>query len=424
MLKFFKALTSKRMLVMFLMGISSGLQLSLIGGTLQIWMRREEVDLKTIGLFAAVALPFTLKFLWAPLLDRYSLPFLGRRKGWLFLSQVALILCTLALGFTNPKENLHLVALISLMLAFFGATQDILIDALRRETIPDQELGLGSSMYMNGYHIAFRMISGMLAIILADFISWSLVYTVMAGFYLLGILATYLVEEPKAPIVPKTILEAVWLPFKEFFSRPGALVILLFIILYKVGDNMAAQMANPMYVDLQFTNTEIASVTKTFGWISLVLGTFVGAAMMYKLGLKRALIICGLLQAISTYGFSLLAKAGKDLAMLTGVIGFENFTSGMGTAAFAAFMALLTNKRFTVTQYALLTSFMGIPRIILTTPTGYMAQSMGYFGFFTFCTFIALPGLLMITYMYKLQNVDTPPQTEVESASKANRGKV
>lgn len=398
-------LFNKRMLLILLMGVSSGLPLALTGGTLQAWMKAEGVDLGAIGLFALVGFPYTFKFVWAPLMDRFNLfKKWGRRRSWMLISQVLLIVSVLALGATKPQENLWLVAFFALLVSFFSASQDIVLDAWRRESLNDDELGFGSSVHVTGYLFAFRMISGALALILSDHMSWNAVYNIMAAVIGLGLIATLLADEPEVDAPPpRTLKDAVLDPFIDYFKRHGAILILVFILLYKVGDNMAAQMSMPFYLDLGFSRTEVGAISKVVGWVALAVGGLIGGAITLRIKIVPSLIVFGILQAMSTFGFAWLASVGKDISALTFVIAFENFTAGMGTAAFVAFMATLTNKRFTATQYALLTSFMGVPRIFMAAPTGFLAESMGWFGFFSFCSLIAVPGLLMIFWMRKLQ---------------------
>lgn len=396
-----KKFLNKKMFIILLMGFSSGLPYALTSTTLQAWMRSSGVDLGTIGLFAFVGLPYTLKFLWAPLIDRYKLFKLGRRKSWMLVTQALLIITVVFLGFTDPTQNLWLVAFWSLLVAFFSASQDITVDAWRRESLKDDELGLGSSVHVGSYLFAFRMVSGAAALILSDHFPWSVVYLMMAASLGLGIIATFMAEEPKVESQPRTLKAAVVEPFVDFFNHKGAVSILVFIMLYKVGDNMASQMSLPFYIDLGFTRTEVGAVTKVLGWVSLAIGGLVGGALLTRFKMATCLIYFGILQAISTAGFAYLEYAGKNLTVLSGVISFENFTTGMGTSAFVAFMASLTNKKFTATQYALLTSFMGVPRTFMAAPTGYMAQAMGWSWFFIFCTLVAIPGIFMIPYMNK-----------------------
>ncbi len=394
-----RSVFSPRMLVAFLMGFSCGLPLLLTITVLQAWMKEEGVDLGVIGLFSLVGLPYTVKFLWAPLLDRYTLPFLGRRRGWLLLAQVGLALAIVALGLCQPARHPWLLALAAFMVTFFSASQDIVVDAYRREDLKDRELGLGSSLYVNGYRLGMLLASGG-GLMLADHISFSQVYFIMAGCMSLGIVTTLLCREPPAEMgVPQSLRESVVGPFVEYFSRGGVkwgLGLLIFILLYKIGDSMAAAMTIPFYLDLGFTKTQIGAVAKIFGFWATIGGGLLGGILMLRLGINRSLWVFGFLQAVSTAGFALLAHIGPSLAWLTGVIAFENLTGGMGTSAYVAFMAALTNKRFTATQYALLSSLMGIPRVMASAPTGFLAEALGWSGFFTFCTLAAAPGMLML----------------------------
>ena len=388
---------SARMLVALLMGFSSGLPWLLTGSVLQAWLTDEGVDLGTIGLFALVGLPYTLKFFWAPVVDRFTLPLLGRRRGWLIVVQLLLMASISALGWTQPAVNPLAVAVAALLVTFFSATQDIVIDAYRREALADRELGLGSSLYVNGYRVAMLLASGG-GLILADFIPFSLVYQIMAAVMLLGILTTLFAPEPEAAEdLPATLREAVIRPFVDYFKRHHALLILTFILLYKVGDTMASHMSVPFYLDIGFSKTEIGAVVKLFGFWATIIGGLLGGILILRSGIYRSLWGFGILQALSTAGFALLAQVGYNLPLLAGVIAFENLSAGMGTAAFVAFMASLTDRRFTATQYALLSSLMGIPRVIVAAPTGYLADGLGWFWFFTCCALVAIPGLFLLT---------------------------
>lgn len=391
-----RTIVSGRMLIALLMGFSSGLPLLLTGSVLQAWLKEEGVDLGTIGLFALVGLPYTVKFLWAPVLDRFIPPLLGRRRGWLLASQVALMIAIAALGASQPTHYPLTVGMAALLVAFFSATQDIVIDAYRREALAEEELGLGASLYVNGYRVAMLVASGG-GLILADLIPFPAVYTIMAGLMLIGIMTTLFAPEPGVPLgTPTTLRDAVIQPFNEYFRRDAALLILLFILLYKLGDTMAAHMTTPFYLDIGFSKTEIGAVVKLFGFWATIIGGLLGGVLILRLGIYRALWLFGILQALSTAGFAVLALIGHHLPTLAVVIAFENLSAGMGTAAYVAFMASLTNKRFTATQYALLSSIIGIPRVIVAAPTGYMAAAMGWEAFFAFCALIAIPGLMLL----------------------------
>ncbi len=387
---------SRRMLVAFLMGFSGGLPLLLTLGVLQAWMKEKGVDLTWIGMITLVQIPYTWKFLWAPFLDRFIPPFLGRRRGWLLMSQIALMASIVGLGYTDPVKNTWITIGAAVLVAFISATQDIVIDAYRREDLSDEELGLGSSMYVYGYRLGMLLAGGG-GLILADTIPFSQVYLIMALCLLPGILTTLFTPEPEAVAgTPQTMKEAVINPLVDYFSRNSAIWMLAFILLYKIGDTMASAITIPFYLEIGFSKTEIGTVVKFFGSAATFAGLALGGLLLLKLGINRSLWIFGILQALSTACFAILARIGYNIAMLSGVIAFENLSSGMGTAAFVAFMASITNKKFTATQYALLTSLMGLPRALASSVTGFMAKNIGWENFFIGCMLIAIPGMLLL----------------------------
>jgi len=393
------AVFTPRMLIALVMGFAGGLPLFLTSTVLQAWMKESGIDLSTIGLFALVGLPYTLKFVWAPLMDRYIPSALGRRRSWLLIWQVLLTAAISLLAFADPSKWLMMTALAALLLSFFSASQDIVIDAYRRESLSDDEQGMGAALYVSGYRAGILLATGG-GLIMADFMSYQSVYLVMATAMAASIIATIIAREPEMNHGhPATLREAVLDPFREYFTRRHALLILLFIFLYKVGDTMASQMTIPFYLDLGFSKTEIGSIVKLFGFWATIAGTFLGGLLIMRFGIFFGLVWFGLLQAISTAGFAALALIGHSSMALGVVITFENLSGGLGTAAFVGFMASLTDKRFTATQYALLTSFMGMPRVFAAAPTGFMAEGMGWPGFFIFCTLIAVPGLLLIVWL-------------------------
>ncbi|MDK2122669.1 AmpG family muropeptide MFS transporter [Parachitinimonas caeni] len=394
-------LASRPIWVSLLMGFSSGLPLLLTGSLLQAWMTDAKVSLAEISLMSLVGLPYTLKFLWAPLLDRFIPPFLGRRRGWLLLAQLAVLSSLVMLGNTDPASNPWLTASMALLVAFCSATQDIVVDAYRREDLADRELGLGASMYVNGYRIGMLLAGGG-GLILADHMPFSAVYTVLAAAMLVGLITTLIAPEPPVPHgTPSTLRGAVVEPLRQYFEREGAWLILIFILLYKLGDTMAGAITTPFYLGLGFSKTEIGAVVKLFGsWATIVGGTL-GGLLILRLGIRQSLWWFGLGQMVSTLGFAILANIGHSREALVGVITVENLTSGMGTAAFVAFMGALTDKRFTATQYALLSSLMGIPRVLFAAPTGWISLQTGWPMFFLLCTVIAIPGLLMIRTVAK-----------------------
>jgi PAT family beta-lactamase induction signal transducer AmpG len=371
----FEVIFSRRMFVSFVMGFACGLPLLLTSTVLQAWMKKEGVDLTLIGLMALVGLPYTLKFLWAPFLDRFTLSFLG---------------------FTGPAKNPVIMVFAAILVTFFSASQDIVVDAYRREDLADEELGLGSSFYINGYRVGMLLASGG-GLILADHLPFTMVYLIMAACMLPGIITTLLTPEPViSEGTPKTLREAIAAPLAEYFGRKNAVLILAFILFYKIGDTMASAITTPFYLDIGFSMTEIGTVVKIFGFWATIAGSLIGGVLMLRMGINRGLWVFGFLQAISTAGFALLAHIGYSVPALSGVIAFENLTGGMGTTAYAAFMGSITNKKFTATQYALLSSLMGVPRVLASAPTGFLAKHMGWESFFIFCVLIAIPGMLLL----------------------------
>jgi MFS transporter, PAT family, beta-lactamase induction signal transducer AmpG len=384
------------MLLMLLFGFSSGLPLLLTGSTLQAWLTDEKVSLEAIGLFALVGLPYTLKFLWSPVLDYVVPPFLGRRRGFILAFQLCLMLVIASLGLLDPARAPWLVAAVALLVTFAAASQDIVLDAYRRELLVDEELGLGSSLFVNGYRLAM-LVSGAFALFLADRLPWRAVYFVMAAFMALCTVVTLLAPEPRVDVAPpKTLREAVVEPFVDFFDRRGAWVILAFVLLYKIGDQMASSMTTPFILELGLSKTELAAIAKIFGMGATLGGAFVGGVFMLRLGIHRALWVFGVAQALAILAYAALAHVGRVEALVALAVALENFTAGMGTSAFVAYMASLTNKRFTATQYALITSLMGIPRVLAGAPTGFLARELGWTAYFVVCALSAIPGLLLL----------------------------
>ncbi len=393
-----QALFNKHMLICIFTGFSSGLPLYILISLLPAWLRSEGVDLKAIGLFALIQLPFTWKFLWAPLFDRYVPP-LGRRRGWLFIWQTTLLLSIPAFGALQPKLDLWAIAYLAAVVAFFSASQDIVLDAYRRELLPDSELGLGNAIHVNAYKIA-GLIPGSLSLILADYLPWSSVFIITALFMLPGLVMTLFVSEPELKNgAPKTLRDAVVEPFHEFISRNGvksALLVLAFIFFYKLGDSMATALATPFYLDMGFSKTEIGLVAKNAGFWPSVIGALLGGIWMIKLGINRALWIFGGVQIFSILGFAWLATVGHSLPWLALVIGVEALGVGLGTAAFVAFIAHTTHPLYTATQFALFTSLAAVPRTFANATTGYLVDWFGWATFFLFCFILAIPGMLLL----------------------------
>ena len=386
------------MLICIFTGFSSGLPLYILVSLLPAWLRSEGVNLKAIGLFALINLPFTWKFLWAPLFDRFTPP-LGRRRGWLIISQSLLLVSIPIFGAFNPTLDIWTIAYLATIVAFFSASQDIVLDAYRRELLIDNELGLGNAVHVNAYKIA-GLIPGSLSLILADHMAWSGVFMITALFMLPGILMTLFVKEPALKAgAPRTLRAAVVEPFKEFIGRNGlqsALLILAFIFLYKLGDSMATALATPFYLDMGFSKTEIGLIAKNAGLWPSVIGGLLGGVWMFKLGINRALWLFGAVQMLAILGFAWLATVGHSLLWLAVVIGVEALGVGLGTAAFVAYIAQTTHPLYTATQFALFTSLAAVPRTFANAATGYMVENLGWFEFFILCFVLAIPGMLML----------------------------
>lgn len=398
---------NRRMLICVFTGFTSGLPLYFLINLIPAWLRSEHIDLKTIGLFSMIGLPFTWKFLWSPLLDIVRIPWLGRRRGWMFITQIALLITLLGYINLNPQTDMGVIIIASCLVAFFSASQDIVLDAFRREILPDEELGLGNAVHVNAYRIA-SLVPGSLSLILADIYPWSTVFFITALFMLPGLFMTlFLAQEPKQPnITPKTFEEILIKPFSEFFTRKGmkgALLVLTFIFLYKLGDSMATALATPFYLDMGFSKENIGLIAKNAGlWPSIISG-ILGGIWMIKLGINRALWLFGIVQVVSILGFVWLANEGpfqviglNQRIALAGVIGFEAVGVGLGTAAFVAYMARETNPAFTATQLALFTSLAAVPRTFMNAGAGYLIELMGYVNFFWLCFFLAFPGMLLL----------------------------
>ncbi len=392
-------LLNRHMLICIFQGFSSGMPLYVLIQLIPAWLRTEGVDLATIGLFTLVTLPYTWKFLWAPFLDRFSLPFLGRRRGWTLASQCLLLLCITQFGGVDPSVNLTAVAWLVFLTSLFSATQDIVLDAYRREMLADDELGTGNSIFINAYRVS-SLVPGSLAFVLADLLPWATVFWLVGLFMCVGIITTFLVPETSDErIAPRSVREAVTEPFAEFFNRGGAksaLLILSFMLFYKLGDNMAVALQTPFFLDIGFTLTEIGTVAKFVILGSTIGGTLLGGLLMLKISINRALWIFGFVQIISIFGYAALAKIGNNLYALAAATGLEYLGVGLGTVALTAFIAKQTSRRFTATQFALLTSVTAVPRTFANATTGFIVEAIGYFNFFLLCVMVAVPGMLLL----------------------------
>jgi MFS transporter, PAT family, beta-lactamase induction signal transducer AmpG len=391
-----RSFLTPRLGVMLPLGFASGLPLALTGGTLQAWLTMANVELATIGLFAYVGLPYTLKFMWAPIMDRLVPPWLGRRRGWMILTQLGLAGALTVMALTGPTVMPHVFAAIALGVAFVSASQDIVFDAYRTDLLKPDERGLGVATWVMGYRLAM-IVSGSVALVLADRIGWSMTYLCMAGLMLLGTVTILVSPEPtESQQGPRTMQEAVVGPLKEFFARPMALALLALIVLYKLGDAFAGALTTPFLIrGLEFSSTDVG-VIRAFGLGATILGAFIGGMFMPRLGLFRSLLIFGTLQALSNLSFLVLFWVGKDYAAMAFAVGFENLTGGMGTAAFVSLVMSLCDHRYTATQFALLSSVEAVGRVFLGWPAAKLVGAAGW-GTFFFVTFLAaLPGLWLL----------------------------
>ncbi len=404
----------RRLIFVFFMGFASGLPLALSAATLSIWLTQEGVSLTAIGLFAVVGTPYTVKFLWAPVIDRVPLPgltrLLGRRRSWMVFIQLLLMAAVAVLGLTRPGEAPLVTAACALLVAFLSASQDIVIDAYRIEILDPAQQGAGAAATQAGYRFG-ALASGAGALYLADnYFDWSIVYAIMAALLVLGMVAALLAPLPKVDAPRPTdgtgvrLRDMVVRPFAEFFGRSGAktaLLILGFILLYKLGDAFAGVMANPFYVKIGFSLTEIATVSKIFGVFATLVGVFVGGVIVARFGVLWSLLGCGVLQMLSNLMFAAQAAIGPDVGFLVLTIGIENLSGGMGSAAFVAYLSLLCNTTYTGTQYALFSSFMAFGRTWLSASSGWIADQTDWVTFFVISTVVAVPGLIMALWMIR-----------------------
>ena len=394
-----EAVLNRRMLICVFTGFSSGLPLYLLFQMVPYWLRTEGVGLAEIGLFALIQFPYTWKFLWAPIMDRYTLPFLGHRRGWILLTQLALLIAIGGLGFFKPAMSLWTIAYLATAVAFFSASQDIVLDAYRRELLPDVELGLGNSIHVQAYRLS-GLIPGGLALILSDHLPWHMVFIIVALFMSVGIAMTLVIDEAiKEPSPPRSLKESIIEPFREFIGRAGlgsALLVLAFLFFYKLGDNMATALQTPFFHDVGFSGTQIGTIAKMVGTTAAIVGGLIGGLIMVKVSINRALWMFGFVQIASILGFALLSVVGANPWMLAFAMAFEYLGVGLGTAALTAFMAKSTNVAFAATQFALFTALISVPRVLASATTGLIVERTGWTGFFLICTVLAIPGMLLL----------------------------
>ena len=423
--KYIAVFTNRRMLVTLLLGFSSGIPLALTGSTLQAWLSNAKVDIATIGQFSLIGLPYAMKFLWAPIMDSKPLPFLGLRRGWMVVCQLGLFIATIGLALSDPTAAIGMFSLMALLVAFFSASQDIVVDAYRTEIITDEkELGAGASTYIAGYRIA-TVISGGVAMVMSDHMSWATVYVIMAGVNLVGLATILLSQEPAVTrkVRKLSLRDSVTSPFVEFFQRGGAMEILIFIMIYKISTLMATSLTTKFLIDLGYSNSAIGGVNKGIGLIATLAGTLTGGSLMAKFGLKRSLWIFGIVQSFVGLTYCLLARVGsgetefKHMWLVT-IISVDNYMMGLGTAALVGFMMNFCSKVYTATQYALLTSVMAVTRVILVAHAGTLVALLGYDLFFILTVPMAIPGLLLLYRYEHWQKVSTSthatiPKTDI-----------
>ena len=413
-LKIYKYYFSKKLIFIFLMGIASGIPLYLILSTLMIWLTRENIDLSTIGLFSLTQIPWSLKFLWAPIIDYYKIPFLhnylGKRKSWLLITQFFLIISIILLGTNDPTSELFYTAFFALLVSFFSATQDIIIDAYRIEILQESDQGAGAAMTQAGYRVG-GIIAGAGALYSREIMEWKTVFLLIALLTLILMILTLFAPQNKELSIKKSKASNIGnyllifiKPLKEFFNRNSLLntmLILLFILFFKLGDVIAGVMANPFYVKLGFSNIEIANVSKLYGVIATLFGVFIGGWLVKKIGIIKSLFLAGFLQIISNLLFVILSKIGPDYIFLIVTVSGENISGGLGSAAFVAYLSILCNKQYTATQYALLSSIMGIARTFLSSPSGYLVNFLGWSNFFLLSVLFGIPGILILIWMQR-----------------------
>ncbi|QLE98340.1 AmpG family muropeptide MFS transporter [Neptunomonas phycophila] len=400
--KWYESILNRRTMICVFTGFASGMPLYVLFQLLPAFLRDQGVGLKEIGLFALVTFPYTWKFVWAPFLDSYAPPFLGRRRSWMLITQVLLLVSIACLGSLNPEFSIGMIAYLALAVAFFSASQDVVIDAYRREILPDEELGWGNSVHVQAYRIS-GLVPGALGLILADIMPWSSVFVVVALFMLVGIGMTLVIKEPDtAARLPTSLKETVTQPFIDFIKRFGwkpAITALCFMFLYKLGDNMATALSTPFYIDLGFELTEIGVVAKSSALWASIVGGILGGLWMIKLGINRALWIFGVVQVVTILGFAALSEIGANSWVLAIVISLEYLGVGLGTAAFTAYIARSTSVAFAATQFALFTALAALPRTFANATTGYIVEAVGWTDFFLICAVLSLPGMMLLWWL-------------------------
>jgi len=378
-----------------LLGFSSGLPLSLTDSTLKAWLRESGLDLRTIGFFALIGIPYNLKFLWAPFLDRYSLPLFGRRRGWMLLTQILLAGALLWMSHGDPSGDLAWMAALALGVAFLSASQDIVADAWRTEALPKVHQGTGSAIWIGAYRVAL-LVTGAGALIVAQRFGWKAAYQLMAALAFVGAVGTFIAEEPGDIRPPKTLKEAVVAPWRDFLTRRGALLSLGFIVLYKLGDQLATSLTMPFLLDCGFSKDVIGAITKGVGLPALIAGGLLGGLLMRRWRIRHSLLVFGVVQIFAVLSLLLPATLPKHNLLLGITIAMENLGFGMGTSAYVALIMRLCNPAYTGTQFSLLTSVAALPRTLVASVAGSAAALYGWAGYFAMCASAALPGILLL----------------------------
>ncbi len=405
-----RKMLNRKMLTILFLGLASGVPFGVVMSVLQAWMTKSGIDLKTVGLAALVQAPYTWKFVWSPLMDRFVPPFLGRRRGWMLISQLLMFASIAAMGQCDPAHSLWKILALATLVAFAGASHDIVIDAYRRDVLEESELGFGSAVAVNAFLIGYRYIGVVIGLFLGDVLPWSQVFVVLAAFVLIGVAGTLIAVEPKGAVhAPRTLREAVVGPFLDYLKRPGAIEILLFIVLYKLGDNLASGLLTPFYIKVGFSLTQISVYYKLTSFGATFIGGLIGGAILTRYSIRKCLMGFGVFQGITPLAFAILVGTGPNVLALSFVVALETFSLGMGATALTAFMLRLCNRKFSATQYALLTSFMGVSRMLAASSTGYFVEPLGWVRFYIFCVLLAVPGLLLIYFRAPKWEEGLPP---------------
>jgi PAT family beta-lactamase induction signal transducer AmpG len=443
----FEVYLKPQVIAMLFLGFAAGLPYLLVFGTLSAWLTEAGISKTMIGFFSWVGLTYSIKIFWAPVVDRVPLPFvnrwLGRRRSWMLFGQLGIAVGLVGLAMHSPEQSLVMTALFALLVAFSSATQDIAIDAFRIEAVSKEFQGAMSAMYIAGYRFGW-LVSGAGALYIADLVSWQISYLSMAVLISVGIITVIIVREPQTVINGGTVVReqkvidfleakahwperwrqlggwfigAVVCPFTDFFQRNGvlALIILLFISVFRISDITMGVMANPFYLDMGFSKTEIANVSKFFGFVMTLIGAGFGGVLVVRYGIMRILLLGAVMVALTNLLFAYLATLGHAITMLAIVISADNLSGGIATAAFVAYLSSLTNTAYTATQYALFSSLMTLLPKFIAGFSGIVVYDYGYISFFIYASILGIPAILLVLYLMKHMNVDrrNEPQQKI-----------